>query len=51
MVFYTIYINGNFYGRSTNPEYMTELFRDYVEYCCMYEHEEVNFKVTKDKIE
>lgn len=50
MITYKLFLNGAFYGSSRNPEYMTELFRDYVEYCGMYGNDRVEFVVVKEKL-
>jgi hypothetical protein len=43
-----LYKNGRFYGRG-RLDYMTELFKDWVETCEMYGKDEVIFKVEKVK--
>lgn len=43
---YELYLNGKIYGVGPK-DYMTELFKDYVEYCEMYGNEETSFVVRK----
>lgn len=47
---YTLYLNGNLYGVSSSSEYMTELIRDYVEFCDMYGKDSVVFEVRRERI-
>lgn len=48
---YELYIDGQFYGSANKPEYMTELFDDYVVSMDMYDHEKVEFTVIKKEDE
>lgn len=43
---YTCYLNGKFYGYGP-PEYMNELFRDYVVACQLYGKQEVSFDIVE----
>ena len=44
MATYKFYLNGRCYGGGP-PAYMTELFRDYVEYCEMYGKESIEITI------
>lgn len=44
---YALYKNGTIYGTAASPQYMTELFWDYVELMDMYGREHVRFDVVK----
>lgn len=44
---YALYKNGTIYGTAADPQYMTELFWDYVELMDMYGREHVRFDVVK----
>lgn len=43
---YTCYLNDKFYGYGP-PEYMNELFKDYVVSCGMYDKKEVSFEIVE----
>lgn len=43
---YRLYLNGQFYGGGPK-EYMTELFKDYVETCDMYGKDSVDVRVER----
>ncbi|WP_077297383.1 hypothetical protein [Virgibacillus pantothenticus] len=44
---YALYKDGSIYGTASSPQYMTELFWDYVELMDMYGKQHVRFDVVK----
>ena len=48
---YEFYLDDKFYGASSDIEYMTELFKDYVEVCQMYGKDEVNIAIKRRNID